>query len=142
MSVIRPMIASVLVLWVSGALCFSVCGRQLMQAGLLNTDAPAAASPMPMTAGNHDCCRRNRGQANSTSLTTSLVQTAGDSNCAYQRPSSEAARKFHAPMAIATEFSIVLLTPPVASDAATYVFSITRLPDRGGTHKRNCVFLI
>ena len=142
MKVIRPLFASLLVLWLSGVLCGSVCGAHLRQMEAAKNRVSKAA-PMPSgPMSQHSCCRVNRTRSAVPASDVSLDVPVDAMECPYQRPSAEAARKFRAPEAAAAVVTFSTLIPEIESTVPVAEFKPVRSPDRGGTHLRHCVFLI
>jgi hypothetical protein len=146
MKVIRPLFSSLLVLWLSGVLCGSVCGAHLRQMEAAKMPAPKAAMMPSMPAGpmsQHACCRANRTHHAAAVSDVSLDVPVDAMDCPYQRPSAEAARKFRAPEStVAAVITFTDLLPEIGSAVPVPEFKALRLPDRGSTHLHHCVFLI
>jgi hypothetical protein len=101
------------------------------------------ASPMPSDPmAQHACCKINRTRSAVAANVASLDIPADAMDCPYKRPSAEAARKFHAPETVAAVLTVSTLVPEIESAVPVAEFKAVRLPDRGGTHLRHCVFLI
>lgn len=140
--IFRPVVATTLMLWLSGVLCVSVCGHHLQNALAASKSRASSATSMPAGAmAQHACCRarmKNSGSA----LSAVAAGDSADMSCPYQRPSAEASRKFRATLSSTVAVVPIVLPPPVFVAAEEPLVERFRLPDRGGTHLRHCVFLI
>ncbi|MCA1591608.1 MAG: hypothetical protein LC754_02945 [Acidobacteria bacterium] len=143
--IIRRLTAIVCVLWLGGLGCLVGCGPMVFA----TTPAPVAlenhetAESCPMASMGGDCCRHakteRRGAAGET-----LSSTPQQMNCCpLAGQTADHVRKLRfveAPVAVVARES--LSAPAFVSHAAAAIPGRRRVPDRGSTYLRCCVFLI
>jgi hypothetical protein len=93
-----------------------------------------------MTAG-HACCHVKNARSVADSPSFALSTPEGAVSCPYQKPTADAAKKFRTPMAAAS-VAQTIFAPALQIAFPRPEMASSRLPDRGGTHLRFCVFLI
>ena len=135
----RRLAASVLVLWLAGVGCIIGCEMNVAAAHKDESLTASEGESCPTSSG-HDCCKEDDGDgAGNVRLPK---HTTNVSCCPLAGVSADAARKISikdVPLAVAGSGL------PVASDSRTSTPLPTyqlRVPDRGSTHLRCCVFLI
>ncbi len=146
-SIVRRLTAAALVLWLGGVGCFFGCDMGVVSAaesdGQMTT---AQADSCPAFAG-HDCCHKAKAESGDADDDGSNVrQTPGPTpttgHCPLKGQSADSARKVSvtdAPHAVAG--NTFKLTPHTNAHARLTPHRL-RVPDRGSTHLRCCVFLI
>ena len=135
---LEPLGALFLLLWSGGLNCLTGCAMALAV-----TDAPSHCS---MTAGG-DCCQSQTGEEDISSETTAVgpefTSIQSLACCSLEAYSAEMSRKVRisdgalmTPASSQRDFTLEGGPPAKLPDRWV------RLPDRGGTHLRCCVFLI
>jgi hypothetical protein len=144
----RRLVAAALVLWLGGVGCFFGC-----ETGVVSAAAPdgrkafAEADSCPAFAG-HDCCHRARAESGggdegggSTARRTP-GPLPGTGHCPLKGQSADSARKVSVADAPVAEAGNSFRLTPHAHTHARPAPHRLRVPDRGSTHLRCCVFLI
>jgi hypothetical protein len=143
-SIIRRVAAAALVLWMAGVGCLFGCEMGVVSesAGVEAREAAAQEESCPAFAG-HDCCHKAEARSGGG---PDARQTPGHAPrtdcCPLKSQSADPARKSgvaDAPLAGAG--TPVKLTPQTNTHAPLISHRL-RVPDRGSTHLRCCVFLI
>lgn len=144
--VIRRLACLVLVLWLAGVGCIIGCEMNTASAATTPTTAPreeaqtATEDESCDASAGHDCCQKKDGD--SRRHLGSSQNGTHSSCCPLAALSADPARQISAKDAPLSAAGSVL---PVAarSRLPTQVSSYRlRVPDRGSTHLRLCVFLI
>lgn len=132
---IKNVASLALVLWLSGATCvFGSCER-------VAAKHDKAAQNVGLMQANHSC---SKGAKNKKEVRTiqDVLLLKESSSCPFTRQPTEQARKLTTqtkPSLIVISYSLFEQTN---KESQTFVSNRARLPDRGGTHIKNCVFLI
>lgn len=142
-SVIRHLAVVALVLWLGGAGCLLGCEASVSAATGDESRASAeAAESCPSSAG-HDCCHHAKDGGDAAPFGTVMPSPGEMSCCPLAGHSTVAAGKPAISDAPAAALGAHELLP--AQRGGTRVASSEgglRVPDRGGTYLRCCVFLI
>ena len=144
--IVRRLAAAALVLWLAGVGCFFGCETGVASAAEGDKQESAArADSCPAFAG-HDCCHKKAkarssdgGGTNARQTPTPLPRTGG---CPLRGQSADTARKLSVADA---RLAVAVVLPKFISHANTHPrlqAHRPRVPDRGSTHLRCCVFLI
>lgn len=129
--------ASILALWLGGLGCFLGCEMSVSAAGAAQSAATQADSCPAF--GGHDCCHKAEGRDGSATLR----QTPTEMNCCpLANQPADAARKVKISEAAPAEAAGALTAIPRAHSFTPRSTRPPRVPDRGSTHLRHCVFLI
>jgi hypothetical protein len=141
---VRRLAALVLVLWLAGVAC--IIGCEMNTAAATVTRAPGEAAQTATegescdTTAGHDCCQKKKG-GGTPSLRSS--QTGSHSSCCpLAALSADPARKLgtkNVPLALAGKSLQSASARRIPAELPSYKL---RVPDRGSTHLRLCVFLI
>lgn len=157
--IIRLILAPLLVFWIAGMPCLFGCGM-IVQAGASDA-SPASSTPGVMVANescasskSHDCCAKQNGSGG----TTSANQTANSFERILNGPQDGPAGSVgECPLAVNVTAAISkvgsdqnapvsLIADPLPPlrvvDQPIPLFEALRLPNRGHTYLRCCVFLI
>ena len=139
---IRRLAAYTLVLWLAGAGCIIGCSGEVVGA------APADESPAsiredscPAFSG-HGCCHRAESTGDTASVRTLPKYPENIFRCPLAGQTADPARKVSSSDAPPALEAHGLWAAPEALISATLPASRLRVPDRGGTYLRCCVFLI
>ena len=145
----RRLAASVLVLWLAGVGCIIGCEMNVAAAHH-NRESQTASEgeescAMSSSAG-HDCCKKEEDDDAAVGDAATNVRNpqtpASASCCPLAKVSADPARKISSkdvPLAIAGSG---LPVAPESRTSTTLPSSRLRVPDRGSTYLRCCVFLI
>lgn len=138
-AITRRVASLVLVLWLAGVGCIIGCEMNAAAAHTEETQTVSEGESCSATSA-HDCCHK---EGNDAPTSVALPETGTDlSCCPLAAVSTESSRKISTkdiPVAVAGGQSTV----PADSRTSTSLPSHQlRVPDRGSTHLRCCVFLI
>lgn len=163
--IFRVSLVSILSLWIAGAGCMFGCQN------MMAAQADHAASEQDLativsgdacaSSGSHDCCAKKKAEARATQnannrVSLKLATQLSQAESLNPRPSSEVRE---CPLALSrsvtttkatdskqfTDSIATALNTPVTSDSPeqhTALSPLARLPNRGHTYLRCCVFLI
>lgn len=124
-----------LAIWLSGAACLFGCEM----AGA-KSDAKSVANTSMLA--NHSCCKRAKGKKAANPVDEFPNPSTNDSRCPFAKQPTEQASKSKTEIAhallVANNVRLIQKREKIQSSFSNR----TRLPDRGGTHLQNCVFLI
>jgi hypothetical protein len=147
--VARRLTAAALVLWLAGVGCFFGC--EMVTASDATRHAEPPANSRHASSG-HECCHKaqsNRPQSvrpESAPGGADILRTQGETAehgcCPFSRQSSGPARKVKLQVTPPVEPAGRLASTPHAHAAAPPTPYRVRVPDRGSTRLRGCVFLI
>ncbi|MGH9903320.1 MAG: hypothetical protein ACRD68_16055 [Pyrinomonadaceae bacterium] len=140
--IIRRLTALTLVLWLGGVACLIGCEIKVSAAV---PQTPDAAESCP-AFGGHDCCPQSKGdraERDAASVNT-LPQGHNNPSCCplYGLPSDPARKISSADAPLALDGGGPSLPAPDAHKTSVRSAGTQRVPDRGGTYLRCCVFLI
>ena len=136
----RRLVASVLVLWLAGVGCIIGCEIKASAAHKEEAQAASEGESCSMSSGGHDCCQKEG--ANGTTNVGTPKHAAHVSCCPLAVVSADPARKVSTkdvPVAVAGRGLLAVPDSRISTPLPSYRL---RVPDRGGTHLRCCVFLI
>lgn len=146
--IVRRLAAAALVLWLAGVGCFFGCEMGVVSAAeaeaVESSPRAARADSCPAFSG-HDCCRESKAGGG-----TDAAPTAGQipgraprtDCCPLKGQSADPARKSGVADAPLAEAGTPLKLTPHADTRPRLTPHLPRVPDRGSTHLRCCVFLI
>lgn len=143
--IVRRAAAAALVLWMAGVGCFLGCEMRVVSeaAGAEAREAVAQGDSCPAFAGR-DCCQREK--ARSSGGGPDARQTPGHAPrtncCPLKSLSADPARKSGVAVAPPAGAGTPVKLTPHTNTHAPLVAHRLRVPDRGSTHLRCCVFLI
>jgi hypothetical protein len=141
----RRLAAAALVLWLAGVGCFFGCEMGVVSAaGADGRTAVAQGDSCPAFAG-HDCCHKakaERGGGNGPNAGRTPARTPRTDCCPLKAQSADPARKASTTDASLAEAGTPLRPATHANTPARLDAHRQRVPDRGSTHLRCCVFLI
>lgn len=134
-------VASVLVLWLAGVGCIIGCEIKASAAHEEEVQVASEGESCPVSSSRHDCCRKE--DADGTANVETPKHVAHISCCPLAVVSAvDPARKVgtkDVPVAVAVRG---LHAVPDSRISTPLPSNRLRVPDRGGTHLRCCVFLI
>ncbi len=146
-SVVRRLAAASLVLWLAGVGCFFGCEMGVVKAAAEaggQETAAAESDSCPAFAG-HDCCHKAKAGSGDGGGPTAR-QTPGRAPrtdcCPLKTQSADPTRKVGLADAPLAEAGTPLKFNPHTNTHARLTPHRLRVPDRGSTHLRCCVFLI
>lgn len=137
--IVRRIGASVLVLWLAGVGCIIGCEMNAAAAPAGDVEIAVEGESCDAASG-HDCCEK--ADKNAPAGVGHPDTGTGDSCCPLIEVAADAARKVSS-----NESPLVAVgrRPPIAAysphSTSSFPFRL-RVPDRGSTHLRCCVFLI
>jgi len=138
---IRRSVAVTLVVWLIGFGCLVVCELNVSAAPVVGVQADGAES-CPMNAGGHDYCQQATENGDELSFGTLPLSTDKMACCPLLGEVADPARKirivYERPAAITSE----VFFAPEARAVRIFSRMHVRVPDRGGTFLRDCVFRI
>ena len=143
--IVRRLTAAALVLWLAGVGCFLGCEMGVVSAAAeaVEQESVAQGDSCPAFAG-HDCC--HKAKARSDDGGPNARQTPGrlprTDCCPLKGQAADPARKVGMTDAPLAEAGTPLKLSPHANAHARLTPHRLRVPDRGSTHPRCCVFLI
>ena len=148
-SVVRRLAAASLVLWLAGVGCFFGCEMGVVKAAAETVGREAAFAredSCPAFAG-HDCCHKAKaGSGGDGGEGPDARRTPGPAPrtdcCPLKSQSADPARKVGFADAPLAEAGTPLKFNPHTNAHARLTPHRLRVPDRGSTHLRCCVFLI
>ena len=133
-------------LWLAGVGCFFGCEMGVVSAATEVDEGEAVEQPesCPAFAG-HDCCHKAKAESSKVNGSTAR-QTPGRAPrtdcCPLKGQAADSARKVGVADAHLAEAGIPLKFNPHTNTRARLTTHRLRVPDRGSTHLRCCVFLI
>jgi len=144
---LQRLLAVALVLWLAGIGCFFGCEFRVSAAAVVEPSAVEEGETCATLAGGHDCCAEKRQalkeRGGHLSLKTSLPPAPGQSACcAFVPQPSDPARKIKLEETPATLAPATVLPALSVKNLSAENLPILRVPDRGSTYLRCCVFLI
>lgn len=122
-------------LWLSGAACLFGCEM----AGAKSHSKSLASGSM---LANHSCCKRAKGKKEVKPAGEFPNPSTNDSRCPFAKQPTEQASKSKSEIAPALSVSNNLWFSQEREKLQQLFSYHMLLPDRGGTHLQNCVFLI
>ena len=135
--IVQRYFAILLLLWWGGLNCLSGCLTASLDA--------SSESYCPMSGKGRDCCHTQSGKTSrsSKSISAPFTSLQSLSCCSLLSLTAEESRdvKAHDGLITTTIFNPIEFTPE-SEPRAQLPDRLARLPDRGGTHLLNCVFLI
>jgi len=138
---IRRFVAVTLVVWLIGFGCLVGCELNVSAVPAVGMQADGAES-CPMNANGHDCCQQATENGDELSFGTLPLSTGKMACCPLLDEVADPAKKIrivHArPAAIMSEVFVA----PEARAVRLFSRVSVRVPDRGGTFLRVCVFRI
>lgn len=138
---IRRFVAVTLVVWLIGFGCLVGCELNVSAASAVVVQADGAES-CPMNAEGHDCCQQATENGDELSFGTLPLSTGKMACCPLLDEVADPARKIRIaheqPAAITSE----VFFAPEAHVLRKFSRVFVRMPDRGGTFLRVCVFRI
>ncbi len=146
--VMRRLVALALVLWLGGVMCLVGCERDVFAATAVESSGAGAlqdtgeGASCPLSAG-HDCCRAKVSRDGQPSVETPTRSLPLTRCCPLAGQTAEQVRKagiVDAPAAITSH--VLPFISGVETLPASFLSGQRRVPDRGGTYLRCCVFLI
>jgi hypothetical protein len=143
----RRVAAAALVLWLAGVGCFFGCEMGVVSAAAEEVDGQAAvekSESCPAFAGG-DCCHKakaERGGEGGPNAGRTPLRTPRTDCCPLKAQSADPARKAGATDAHPAAAGTPLKFTARAHTPARLDAHRPRVPDRGSTHLRCCVFLI
>ena len=144
--IVRRLTAAALVLWLAGVGCFFGCEMGVVSAAAeaAGQESLAQGDSCPAFAG-HDCCHKSKAESSKVNGSTAR-QTPGrvprTDCCPLKGQAADPARKVGVADAHLAEAGIPLKFSPHTNVHARLTMHRLRVPDRGSTHLRCCVFLI
>jgi hypothetical protein len=135
----RRLAALALVLWLAGVGCIIGCEMNVAAAPKEEAQASSEGDSCPMESGGHDCCKEDGDGAANVRLPK---HTTHISCCPLANLSADPARKISTkdvPLAVAGSGLHVASDTRTSTQLPAYRL---RVPDRGSTYLRCCVFLI
>ncbi len=137
----RCLVALTLVLWLGGAGC--VVGCEMMPRVFASDATPVSESPATCPASSGpDCCYQQNSNRVATSLRTTPLTPRAPACCPLTGQAAEAPHKIRfdgKPLIVVVDR---LLVSSIAAEKVAWTTAQTRVPDRGSTYLRCCVFLI
>lgn len=143
-AVMRRLCALALALWLGGVGCLLGCEMQASAAPFVEAHefaSSASSDSCPMNAA-HDCCHRSHEEGMTIAFGATSESSQTMNCCPLAGQSANIARKARfdiAPLALAENELLPQLT---FNNATSMPFVRLRVPDRGSTYLRHCVFLI
>jgi hypothetical protein len=137
----RRCAAFVFVLWLAGVGCFVGCEMNVAAAPGHEALIKSQAESCPAFSG-HDCCQKTEESSDAASVGIPPKNTEDVSCCQLTGLSADPARKVStsdAPHTVAQSASLVAPDTRISTQLPTYG---RKVPDRGSTYLRCCVFLI
>ncbi|HVF87438.1 MAG TPA: hypothetical protein VM866_07600 [Pyrinomonadaceae bacterium] len=138
----RRLVALTLVLWLGGAGC--VVGCEMMPRVFASDPTPLSDSTASCPArSGPDCCHQQNSNRVVTSFGTTPQTPRAPACCPLAGQAAEAPHKIRfggKPLIVIVDR--LLLASSIAAEKAAWTTAQTRVPDRGGTYLRCCVFLI
>jgi hypothetical protein len=144
--IVRRLTAAALVLWMAGVGCFFGCEMGVVSAAAEADEREVVEQPesCPAFAGR-DCCHKAKAESGEASGSTAR-RTPGHAPrtdcCPIKSQSADPARKLGVADAPLAEAGTPLKLSPHTNARARLTVHRLRVPDRGSTHLRCCVFLI
>jgi hypothetical protein len=138
----RRMVVVGLVLWLGGAACVLGCEASMLTA---TVDAPQASAPAESCqwGAGRNCCHRAGEESDKPSVGMTSSSPDWMMCCPLAGHSAVAAGKSSVRDARAAVLSVRAILPvPLEGSLVTSPARGLRVPDRGGTYLRCCVFLI
>lgn len=135
----RRLAASVLVLWLAGVGCIIGCEMNVAAAPKEEAQAASEADSCPMESGGHDCCEEDGDGPSNVRFPKHNTHV---SCCPLATLSADPARKISTkdvPLAVAGNGLPAVADSRTSTPLPSYRL---RVPDRGSTYLRCCVFLI
>lgn len=148
----RRVVAAALVLWLAGVGCFFGCEMGVVSAAAEEVDGQKAfeeSDSCPAFAGG-DCCHKAKAESGGddddngggSNLRRAPARMPRTDCCPLKAQTADPARKAGATDASLAEAGTPLKFTPPAHTPARLDAHHLRVPDRGSTHLRCCVFLI
>lgn len=137
----RRCAAFVFVLWLAGVGCFVGCEMNVAAAPKHESLTKSQTESCPAFSG-HDCCQKTEVSNDAASITIPPKKTENISCCPLTGLSADPARRVStsdAPFAVVQSTSLVAPDTRISTQLPT---SRLKVPDRGSTYLRCCVFLI
>ena len=131
----------VLVLWLAGVGCIIGCEMNVAAAPKDESQSTSESESCPAFS-DHDCCQKTGGSDGAATIGLLPQNTTNDSCCPLTGLSADPARKVSgsdAPLAVTG--SGLSVTPDTRISTLLRAYR-PKVPDRGSTHLRCCVFLI
>jgi len=137
----RRLVALTLVLWLGGAGC--VVGCEMMPRVFASdaTSVSESSASCPASSGP-DCCHQQNSNRVVTSFGTAPQTPRAPACCPLAGQAAEAPHKIRfdaKPLVVVVDR---LLASSITAENAAWTTAQTRVPDRGSTYLRCCVFLI
>lgn len=144
--IVRRLTAAALVLWLAGVGCFFGCEMGVVSAAAEADKRGAVEQPesCPAFAG-HDCCHKAKaegGEVKGLTARRAPGHAPRTDCCPLKTQSADPARKVGVADARLAEAGTPLKLSPHTNTLARLTAHRLRVPDRGSTHLRCCVFLI
>ena len=144
--IVRRLAAGALVLWMAGVGCFFGCEMGVVSAaaGADEREAVEQTESCPAFAGR-DCCHKAKaegGEVNGATARRTPGHAPRTDCCPLKGQAADPARKVGVADAHLAEAGIPLKFNPHTNIHARLTLHRLRVPDRGSTHLRCCVFLI
>ena len=145
--IVRRLTAAALVLWLAGVGCFFGCEMGVVSAVAAEADEREAVEQTescPAFAGR-DCCHKAKaesGKGNGSNARRTPGHAPRTDCCPVKSQSADPARKLGVADAPLAEAGTPLKLSPHTNTRARLNAHRLRVPDRGSTHLRCCVFLI
>lgn len=137
----RRCAALIFVLWLAGVGCFVGCEMNVAAAPKHESQTASQTESCPAFSG-HDCCQKTEESNDAASIAFPPKKTENISCCPLTALSADAARRVSTSDA---PFAAVQSTSQVVPDTRISIqlpASRLKVPDRGSTYLRYCVFLI
>jgi hypothetical protein len=139
----RRVAAAALVLWLAGVGCFFGCEMGVVSAAKADEQAAAAQGDSCPAFAGHDCCHKAKAESGGgPNAGRTPARTPRTDCCPLKAQSADPARKASTTHASPAEAGTPLRPAPHANTPARLAAHRQRVPDRGSTHLRCCVFLI